>query len=51
MSDDMADWLHELPVIWMAVVIFAGTYAMAAAIYGVVIGLAAGERAREPAAR
>jgi hypothetical protein len=46
MSHDMADWLHELPVIWMAVVIFAGTYAMAAAIYGVVIGLAAGERAR-----
>ena len=42
----MADWLHELPVIWMAVVLFAATYAMAAAIYGVVIGLAAGERAR-----
>src|SRR5499426_569467 len=46
MSDDMADWLHELPVIWMTVVIFAGTYAMAAAIYGIVVGLAAGERAR-----
>ena len=46
MSHDMADWLHELPVIWMAVVLFAGTYAMAAAIYGVVIGLAAGERGR-----
>ena len=46
MSHDMADWLHELPVFWMAVVLFAGTYAMAAAIYGVVIGLAAGERAR-----
>src|SRR5262249_42018952 len=46
MSDDMADWLHELPVIWMSVVVFAGTYAMAAAIYVIVIGLAAGERAR-----
>jgi hypothetical protein len=46
MSDDMADWLHELPVIWMTVVIFAGTYAMAAAIYGIVVGLAAGERGR-----
>src|SRR5262252_6839373 len=42
----MADWLHELPVIWMCVVMFAGTYAMAAAVYGIVIGLAAGERAR-----
>ena len=42
----MADWLHELPVIWMTVVIFAGTYAMPAAIYGIVVGLAAGERAR-----
>ena len=42
----MADWLHDLPVIAMTVVIFAGTYAMAAAIYGIVAGLAAGERAR-----
>ena len=46
MSDGMGDWLHELPVIWMGVVIFAGTYAMTTAIYGIVIGLAAGERAR-----
>ena len=46
MSHDMADWLYELPVIWMTVVIFAGTYAIAAAIYGIVVGLAAGERAR-----
>lgn len=42
----MADWLHELPVVWMAVVVFAATYAMAAAIYGVVLALATGERAR-----
>jgi hypothetical protein len=42
----MADWLHDLPVVWMGVVIFAGTYALAAAIYGIVIGLAVGERAR-----
>lgn len=46
MSGGMGDWLHELPVIWMGVVIFAGTYALAAAIYGIVAGLAAGERAR-----
>jgi hypothetical protein len=42
----MADWLHDLPVVWMAVVIFAGTYALAAAIYGIVVGLAVGERAQ-----
>ena len=42
----MADWLHELPVVAMTVVIFAGTYAMAAVIYGIVVGLATGERAR-----
>jgi hypothetical protein len=43
----MGIWLQELPVIWMTVVIFAGTYAMAAAICGIVVGLAAGERARD----
>jgi hypothetical protein len=47
MSADMGDWLQELPVIWMTVVILAGTYAMAAAIYGIVVSLAAGERSRD----
>ncbi len=42
----MSDWLHELPVAWMALVIFGFTYLVAAAIYFVVAVLAVGERAR-----
>ena len=42
----MDDWLHNLPVIWMAVVVFGVTYLIAATIYAVVMVLATGERAR-----
>ena len=42
----MSDWLHNLPVIWMALIVFALTYLVAAAIYAVVTLLAVGERAR-----
>ena len=42
----MSDWLHNLPVVWMAVVTFGFTYMVAAAIYAVVTLLAVGERAR-----
>jgi Protein of unknown function (DUF4239) len=42
----MSDWLHNLPVAWMALVVFGATYLMAAAIYALVMSLAAGERAR-----
>ena len=35
----MSDWLVNLPVLWMAVVMFAATYLLAASIYWVVIGL------------
>jgi hypothetical protein len=42
----MSDWLHNLPVLWMAVVVFGSTYLIAAAIYAVIIALAVGERAR-----
>jgi Protein of unknown function (DUF4239) len=38
----MSDWLHDLPVPWMALVIFGFTYLLAAVIYGVVATLAAG---------
>jgi hypothetical protein len=41
----VSDWLHNLPVVWIAVVAFGGTYLAGAAIYAVVMGLAAGERA------
>jgi Protein of unknown function (DUF4239) len=42
----MSDWLHNLPVLWMALVVFGATYLATAAIYGIVNVLASGERAR-----
>lgn len=42
----MIDWLHDLPVFWMALVVFGGTYLTAGVIYWVVMALAVGERAR-----
>ena len=42
----MTDWLLNLPVQWMALVVFAATYLGAAGVYWVVIGLAVDDRAR-----
>jgi hypothetical protein len=42
----MSDWLHDLPVVWMAFVVFGTTYLVTAAIHAVVTALAVGERAR-----
>src|SRR5262249_47145554 len=42
----MSDWLHSLPVVWMALLVFGVTYLIAAAIYAVVVTLAVGDRAR-----
>ena len=42
----MADWLHNLPIFWMALLVFGLTYLLAAGICGLVTGLAKGERAR-----
>lgn len=42
----MIDWLYRLPIVWMALVVFAATYLVAAAIHGIVLSLATGERAR-----
>ena len=42
----MSEWLLNLPVVWMAIVIFGATYLFAAALYTVITALAAGERAR-----
>jgi Protein of unknown function (DUF4239) len=42
----MGDWLLNLPVLWMAVVVFAATYLLAASIYWVVTRLAVNDRAR-----
>ena len=42
----MSDWLHNLPVLWMALVVFGVTYLIAASIYAGVNAFAVGERAR-----
>ena len=42
----MSDWLHDLPVLWMALLVFGGTYLITAAINAVVTLLAVGERLR-----
>jgi hypothetical protein len=41
----MLDWLLNLPVLWMAVVVFAATFLLAASIYWVVTRLAVNDRA------
>jgi hypothetical protein len=42
----MSDWLHSLPILWMAVVIFVATYAVTFAIYWTVLRVAVGERVK-----
>jgi hypothetical protein len=42
----MSDWIHAVPVGWMAVVVFGGIYLATAGIYALVMALATGERAR-----
>jgi Protein of unknown function (DUF4239) len=42
----MSDWFLNLPIPWMALIIFAATYLIAACVYLVVVRLAVGDRAR-----
>jgi hypothetical protein len=42
----MSDWLHNLSILWMTLVVFGFTYLLTAGIYGLVTILAKGERAR-----
>src|SRR5438067_1792467 len=42
----MNDWLHNLPIAWMAMLFFGVTYLVTAIIYAAVMVLATGERAR-----
>lgn len=42
----MSDWIHALPLGWMAILIFGGTFLTAAVIYQLVQSLAVGDRAR-----
>jgi hypothetical protein len=46
MDSGMNDWLHNLPVVWMALLVFGITYLVAAAIYALVTLLSVGERTR-----
>jgi Protein of unknown function (DUF4239) len=43
-DETMSDWLHELPLLWMAVAVFGVTYLATAAIYVIVTRL--GKRVR-----
>src|SRR5205814_7752535 len=42
----MSDWLHELPVAWMAIIVFGGTFLVTGAIYAIVMRLAMDGRGR-----
>jgi hypothetical protein len=42
----MGAWLFNLPILWLAAVIFAATYLVAAGVYLVVVGLAVNGVAR-----
>jgi hypothetical protein len=42
----MGEWIYNLPVIWMALVVFLATFVVTAGIYWAVLRLATGERAR-----
>src|SRR6516162_42623 len=42
----MSDWVHNLPIVWMALLVFGLTALATAAIYLVVTVLSVGERAR-----
>ena len=41
----MIEWVHGLPVVWMIVVVFAGTLLVTACIYAIVMRLAVGDSA------
>jgi hypothetical protein len=42
----MDDWLHDLPLAWMALVVFGATYLVAALIHFIIGAFAVGDRAR-----
>src|SRR6516165_1642343 len=42
----MSYWLHSLPVLWMAILVFGFTYLVTAGIYAAITVFAVGERAR-----
>ena len=45
----MNDWLHNLPTLWMTLLVFGFTYLVTVAIYAVVALFAVAERATSSA--
>jgi hypothetical protein len=43
----MSDWIHDLPLALMALLVFAATYAVAALVNAIVLSLARGDRLRD----
>jgi hypothetical protein len=43
---DMSNWLHNLPVLWMAILVFGFMYLVTAGVYATITVFAVGERAR-----
>jgi hypothetical protein len=43
---DMSNWLHGLPVLWMAILVFGLTYLVTVGIYATIAVFAVDERAR-----
>ena len=42
----MSDWIHNLPVPWMALVVFGFTFLLAASTFAIVSALATEQRAK-----
>jgi hypothetical protein len=42
----MNDWVHNLSIPWMTVVVWGFTYLIAAVIYSLIVAIATGERVR-----
>jgi hypothetical protein len=45
-ENDMSNWLHTLPVFWMAILVFGLTYLVTAGIYAAIMVFGVGEQAR-----
>ena len=43
----MNDWLHNLPLVWLTLLIFGIIYVVTLGVFAVVMILATGERARD----
>jgi len=42
----VSEWMYNLPVAWMAIVVFLATYVATGCLYALIMAAAKGERAR-----